>query len=315
MIRDFLHIRIKQFFREMKVLGLTRCIFLLVLFGFAITAIFEYTSKTPHIYYTVMIYLVVIVSIHLNRKDLRFLKTRIGNYKKILLIEYAILTLPLMGGLLYNQYYGVVGLLLIAIGFISAMDKTFSLAITNNKLLQWIPEHCFEWRAGFRKNFLWILLVWFAGLATSFLLGTVPVAIFILAIILMGFYEYGEPYPMLIAYEENADRFLWNKIKMHIKLFSVLFVPLFFSFIAFHPDKWYIPAAEYVIFISLHIYIILTKYAFYQPNMKSHGSQTFGLIGLLGIFFFFLLPVVWILTIYFYFKSKENLNVYLNDYS
>lgn len=315
MIRNFLFIRRKQFFREVKVLGLIRCIFLLILFGFVVTAILEYTSQTPHIYYTVVIYLVVIVSVHLNRKDLKFLKIRIDKYKRILFIEYTILTLPLLVGLLYNQYYGVVGLLLIAIGFISAMEKTFPLVISNNKLLQWIPDHCFEWRAGFRKNFLWILLIWIAGLATSFSLGTVPVAIFILAVILMGFYEYGEPYPMLIAYEKNADNFLWNKIKMHIKLFSILFIPLFFSFIAFHPDKWYIPVAEYVIFISLHIYIILTKYAFYQPNMKSRASQTFGLIGLLGIFFFFLLPVVWILTIYFYFKSKENLNFYMNDYS
>lgn len=83
----------------------------------------------------------------------------------------------------------------------------------------------------------------------------------------------------------------------------------------FHHDIWYIPIIEYFIFISLYIYVILTKYAFYEPNSKSKAAQVFGVIGVIGGIIPVLLPVVWLLSIRFFFKSKENLNIYLNDYN
>lgn len=314
MIKELLQIRVKQFLREVMLLGIFRTVFLMILFSFIIIAILKYTSQTPHIYFTAIIYLFIIMSIHHRRKDLNFLKTQIDFYKRILFVEYTILIIPLIMGLLYNQYYGIIGFILIVIVLISATESTLSLKISNRKFLRWIPDHCFEWKAGIRNFFFWVTLIWIMGLATSFNMGAVPVAVFILGLIPLGFYEYGEPLPMILAYERNANNFLLYKIQMHIKLFSLLSFPLLFSFMAFHSDKWYIPVIEYVILLSVHLYIILIKYAFYEPNRKSRGSQTFGLIGIMGIFFFFLLPVVWVLSVYFYFKSKKNLKPYLYDY-
>ncbi|MCF8336110.1 MAG: hypothetical protein K9H65_05875 [Bacteroidales bacterium] len=314
MIKAFFYIRMKQFIRTMKELGIVRMLFLLILFIFLVVAVFEYTSDSPHVYVTVLIYMAGIITIQLNRKDLAFLETRIHHYKRILIVEYMVLAIPLIAGLLYNHYYGMLILALVSVVLIPNIGKVPRVGIPNKLFLQWIPDDCFEWKAGIRKAFVWIVLIWTIGVATPFSLGTVPLAIVILGIIISGFYEYGEPLPMVLAFEKSNRRFLSHKITMHIKLFSVLSVPLICAFIAFHPDKWYIPVAAYLIFLSLHCYIILTKYAFYEPNTKSRASQTFGLIGILGVFIFLLLPVVWILAIYFYFKSKENLNFYLNDY-
>ena len=98
-------------------------------------------------------------------------------------------------------------------------------------------------------------------------------------------------------------------------IISFLVIPLIVSFVIFHIEKWYIPVFEYLIFSSLHIYIITIKYAFYEPDKKSAAAQIFGAFGVLGCLIPILLPVVWVLGIRFYFKSCKNLNFYLNDYN
>lgn len=37
----------------------------------------------------------------------------------------------------------------------------------------------------------------------------------------------------------------------------------------FHPGQWYIAVVEYLVFCFLHIYVIVTKYTFFEPG-KSH---------------------------------------------
>lgn len=119
---------------------------------------------------------------------------------------------------------------------------------------------------------------------------------------------------MIIAFEKSSKDFLFHKIKRQTVIFSILIIPLIISFLFFHPDKWYIPVVEYLIFITLHIYLILTKYAFYDSNRESPAGQAIVAIGVLGGFIPLFLPVVWLLSIRFYFKSIKNLNYYLNDH-
>jgi hypothetical protein len=61
--------------------------------------------------------------------------------------------------------------------------------------------------------------------------------------------------------------------------------------------------------------LILTKYAFYEPNNKSQAAVAFGAIGALGGIIPVFLPVVWVLSVRFFFKSRENLKIYLNDFN
>jgi len=57
------------------------------------------------------------------------------------------------------------------------------------------------------------------------------------------------------------------------------------------------------------------KYAFYDPGSKISANQVLIAFGPLSIFFPFMLPVIWMLSIKFYFNAKSNLNIYLNDYN
>ncbi len=120
---------------------------------------------------------------------------------------------------------------------------------------------------------------------------------------------------MIIAFEKSANNFLWFKVKMQVILFSVITLPLIVAFVILHFEQWYIPVVEYFIFIFLHIYIIMTKYAFYEPNSKSPVTATLGAIGAVFSMIPIFLPVVWLLSIWFYFKSLTKLKIYLDDFN
>ena len=315
MIQVFINIRFKQISRALEGLGLIRTIFLIGLFGFIGFALFMKTAITPDACYVIGLYLLIIIFFHLNRPDKRFAEINFTNFKLLFLIEYLLFMLPLFICLIYHMHLTLVLSVVVFTLLIVNLDFKLKRKSLNTFIQKLIPSDCFEWKGGVRKTLALIVPLWFIGLGTSFFVGSVPVVIFILGILPLSFYEKGEPIQMILAFEMGTNRFLMHKIKMQIVLFTILSIPLIVSFIAFHQDMWYIPIVEFFIFITGHIYIILTKYAFYQPNNKSNGSQVFGSIGALGIIVPVFIPIIWLLSIRFYFKSKENLNFYLNDYN
>ncbi len=288
---------------------------MLGLLAFLAFTMFMGTSNIPEVYYVSEIYLLIIVFIQIKRQDKIFLKSHFNNYNLIYFIEYLLLSIPIIVCLIFHYQWMIVAVFLFAISLIVNIDFKPKHRSLNTKIQQLIPNDCFEWKAGVRKTLFVIIIFWVIGLGTSFYIGSVPIVILILGIIPLNFYEKGEPYQMIIAYKMNTSKFLFYKIKMQIMLFSILSIPLIVGFIIFHSENWYIPVAEYFIIISLQIYVILTKYAFYEPNSKSSVSSIFGIIGVLGLFIPIFIPIVWLLSLIFYFKSYENLNLYLNDYN
>jgi hypothetical protein len=315
MIQSFINIRIKQILRSSKGLGLIRIIVLTGLLGIAGYGLFTQTRDTPNSFYSIGIYLTIITLVHISRSDGRFLKIHFNNFKLIFLIEYLLLLLPLFACLIYHKHWISVISVSACTSIVVNIDFKIKQKSLNTSIQRLIPSDCFEWKGGVRKTFALIVVLWIVGLGTSFFVGSVPIVLLVLGILPWSFYEKDEPLQMILAYEMGPDKFLIHKIKMQLSLFTILSLPLIFSFLIFHPDKWYIPIAEFLIFTTSHIYIILTKYAFYQPNNKSSGAKAWVAIGAMGLIIPVLIPVVWLLSIRFYFKSKETLKFYLNDYN
>lgn len=315
MIETLIKIRFKQFYRALISIGLIRIIFLIGLFAFIVFVLFIETSKSPDSYYVAGITSLILLMVQTKREDKLFLKTNFDQYKQICFAEYLILASIIIAFLFFHFQWIPLLLLISAIYVIIHLDLKSKQRNLNTRLQQLIPSACFEWKGGVRQTLFFLIPLWIIGLGTSPFIGSVPVVLFILGIIPFSFYEKGEPYQMILAYEMGTNQFLFHKIKMQISLFSVLAMPLIAAFLVFHHELWYIPIAEYFIFISLYIYLILTKYAFYEPNCKSTPAQVFVAIGAVGGIIPVFLPVVWLLSIRFFFKSKENLNIYLYDYN
>lgn len=315
MIEAFVKIRLKQFYRGMTGIGLIRIIFLIGLVGFIVFVLFIETSKAPDSYYVTGITSLILFMVQAKRQDKSFLKANFDRYKRICFVEYLILASIPMAFLIFHFQWIPLLLLISAIYLIIHLDLKSKQRNLNTRLQQLIPAKCFEWKGGVRQTIFILIPLWMIGLGTSFSIGSVPIVLFILGVIPFSFYEKGEPYQMIIAYEMGTSQFLFHKIRTLIAMFSILSIPLIAAFLVFHPEIWYIPVIEYFIFISLYIYLILTKYAFYEPNCKSTSAQIFGIIGAIGGIIPVFLPVVWLLSIRFFFKSNENLNIYLNDYN
>ncbi len=314
MIQAFLSIRWKQFIRGMIGIGLFRLLFLLVISGFVVVFVFLQTAQSPNSLYAAGAAILLVAGIQQKRNDKFFLKAHFSSYRLVYLIEYVLLLLPIQAFMIFHFQWLALGVLLLGVGITIHLDIRLVTRNRNYKLLQLIPTECFEWKAGIRKT-IWIVLpLWIIALATSFFVGSVPTALFFLGFIPLGFYETGEPYQMVMAYEKATSLFLARKLKLNILLFSALALPLVLAFIVFHLQLWYIPVAEYFIFISLQVFIILSKYAYYEPNNKSTTAQVFVFVGILSTIVPVLLPVVWILSVSFYFKANQTLNIYLHDY-
>ena len=315
MIQPFIKIRCKQILRATNGLGLFRIIFLIGLFGIIVFGLFMQTAKTPNSYLAVCAYMMIIMMIQVKRMDKQFFKIHFINSKLILLMEYSLLVTPLFICLIFHKQWTLTISIIVLISLIVNVDFKSRQKSLNTAIQGLIPSSCFEWKSGVRKTLVLMFAFWIIGLGTSFFVGSIPVVLFILGIFPFTFYEKCEPIQMLLAYEKGTNWFLIHKIKIHIVLFTTLSIPLIIAFLLFHPDKWYIPVIEYFILINSHIYVILTKYAFFQPNSKSSGAQAFGLIGAIGMIIPVFIPLIWLLSIRFYFKSRENLNFYLNDYN
>lgn len=328
MIAAFINIRFKQLYRLLSDIGLFRTIILVIFLGAPfIYVLYVRAAVTP--FSVTGVYFAIVVLIHINRSDKLFLKIHFDNYKLIYGVEYLLLSLPLLICLIfYHQWLAIFASLILLVLItnleisrkrqnLSSNPVIISCKSRNSiaKLQQWIPDDSFEWKAGIRKIFFLVIIVWILGAGTSFFIAGAPVAIFILGIIQPGSNEKSESLPMVLAFEMKTKKFLFHKIKLQVVIFSVLVIPLMISFVIFHPERWYIPVAEYLILVSYQIYLILTKYAFYRPHTKSQAVFTFAEVGAVGVLIPVFLPLLWFLSVWFYIKSFKNLDFYLHDYN
>ncbi len=152
------------------------------------------------------------------------------------------------------------------------------------------------------------------GMAFSFFTGAVPIAIFVLGLIPLKFFEKGEPVQVLIAAEKSPVKLIFGKFKSHALIFTLISLPLMLVFFILHFEIWYLVFVEFVIFLSLHFYFMLLKYAWYIPNQKPGSVEVFSGIGAVGVILPIFLPLVWLLTLWFYFKAVANLKQYLHDF-
>jgi len=308
-------IRAKQLFRVAGEAGIFRAIFLFALMCFVILALFVKLAETAYQELIVGVYAFAILSFHIKRKDKEFIRVYAAKPRVVFLTEYFLFSLPLLIALVYYQLWSFVlffSLFLVAIQFLQTGTRAISINLWFQKI---IPDDNFEWKAGIRKNLIVFTGVWFLGLTGSFFVASVPITIFILGVIVMGFYESSEPLQILLADELGTARFMIKKIKGHLMVFTLALAPLVLSFLIFHPQYYYIALAEFFMFELLLVYIIFLKYAFYRLDNRSGATGIFSMIGLISVFIPVFFPVVLILSLKFLFQAKNNLNFYLDDFN
>ena len=302
-------------YRASSGLGLFRSLFVAFLLLFLLMALYTYISIPEWSGWISAAYLVSIFIIHIKRPDTQFLKVNFINYRLVFFFEYVLLAFLLLVFLLYFQFFELASVTLLAIAAIPFLGFSFQKKGLNNRIIRAIPDEAFEWKAGIRKNFIFGIIVWLTGMFTSGYVGSVPVAIIMLSLVVVNFFEVGEPLSILISPELNPKQFLFRKLVLSQTIISIIFLPLVMAFVLFHPELWYIPVIEFVLISFILCYAIFLKYAFYKPNEQLVAGQVFTAIGAMSLFLPFLIPMVWVLSVRFYYQSISNLKPYLDDFN
>nr|MDA3865190.1 hypothetical protein [Salinivirgaceae bacterium] len=94
MIKTLLKIRLKQIYREISGIGLIRLIVLAGIIGFVGLALYIPASDKSTSQYISIGFLLVVMLIHLKRRDKLFLKSHFSDHKILMLSEYIVLSVP-----------------------------------------------------------------------------------------------------------------------------------------------------------------------------------------------------------------------------
>jgi hypothetical protein len=254
--------------------------------------------------------------IHLKRRDKNFLKINISRFQTVYSVEYLVLLSPLIICLLLYGRWLV--LLYVAVGtlLISAIDYNFSIRrkTFNAGIPKLIPADMYEWKAGVRRNLTVLLIVYGLGICLSYFVAAIPVAIVITGLIILDFFTANESWQILLSFEKSPEKLLFHKIKRHALLYAIINLPLVILFMLFHADLWYIPVIGLIVLLSIHIYMITIKFAFFRMDGNNGTNTMWQLIGITIGIIPITTPLLLLLSGFFFNKACMNLKPLLHDF-
>ena len=313
---NILLLRCKQFFRIFCRLGVIRAFVVLGVIAFSIAAVYKLIAAEKNIHLIAAGYWLLLLVIHLRRKDKNFLKINIPSFRAVYAVEYMVLSIPLIISVLLCGNRWVSGYIAVGILFISLIDhnrkilhKTF-----NTNLQKLIPSDLYEWKAGVRKNLILLFTVYGLGVCLSLFVAAIPVAMVITGLIISDFFAANESWQMLLSFEKSAKKMLLYKMKRHSLLYAIGSFPLVILFVLFHPDFWYIPLIAFIALLSIHIYMITVKFARYEMDGKSSISPVLQFIGIGFGLIPVMTPFLWLFSVFFFQRACINLKPVLHDF-
>jgi len=311
LVSKILIFRLKQLWRLFKQVGFVRIILLAsIIAGFLAFELPDLISGSGLL--LVLIYPLIILPIHLLRKDQGFLRKLNVSKEVILAGEYHALSLLYSLFLVFFQQWLAIflGHLLITIVLFIPSIKVEKKYRDNNQSIKWVPVNLFEWRSYFRqrKFFLFICFV-LAGLLSTYAIA-IPIAILLLVASFSEAFTHIESKELIESYPRNSN-FLWSKLKDHSIFIHLLFLPFYALFMLFHLELWYILVLLLIIIECSICFCLLFKYSWFgYAKSEIHNQIPFAIFFISTILFF----PVGIAFLYFYWKKAiKALPVYVKN--
>jgi|SRR5690625_292026 len=304
-MKAYLQLQFKMMNRKFKELGLEPIFaYLLLLSAFIVFSIFifERTEFAKYIYLLLALFFIGKLS-EIQRND--FLKLAFGDKKKnkIRIMENFLISLPFAIFLVYRQEFLFSGVLILL---------TIVLALLNYKanLSFVIPtpfsKEPFEFCLGFRNTFYLYFIAYgltiISILVENFNLGVFAMLLMFYTTLL--YYSKPEKEYFVWNFGQNAQEFLFAKIKTAIKFSSFSVAPVFIALLIFDYNKIGLLALFLIIGFALLVFMILAKYANY-PEEFSFTQAIFLMISIMFP------PILIFLIPYFYNKSTKQLSILL----
>lgn len=310
----FLKIRGAQFLRELKSLGLFYALLLCVAAVAGLWFFYRLQEKSEPRYGSMLFISAMLISIHFNRRDHRFIKLVARHPHLVYCTEYGAVALVAFAlSFLKSQ-----SLLLLLLFPLIALLSLVPVVHRQNKRSGWLgnvfPASNYEWKSGIRSTG-WMIpfLVMVAILVAPLPFASLGVCWIILALS-MSFYEQGESRQMVASFMKRPPAFLLSRIYLHCRTFFILISPALISNLYFFPSKWWV-GLFFITFCSLNIAVFVTsKYAVWQHGQMNRSASLINTICMIGIFIPFLLPLPAVVLLRNYRRAIQNLKPLLNDF-
>jgi hypothetical protein len=304
-MKTLLTLRAKILYRIALEIGWLRSVFVIAFLIYLFFQVFALKNS----YIILSINILTIFSLQTTRSDKSFLRSASIPFKQLFILEYLILSIPYILYFTLNQYFiELIGLVL-ALPMISLMNLTFKTQQLRSLSFAVVPASVFEWRAGLRQLWFFILLA-YIGSAIFYQSVTIIVLCNLLLIInLASFYLQGESKTLLQLPQLAPLPFLTFKIKYHVLFSTFLVFPFALLLFTVHPELWFLAVLLLVINLFMQIFAILQKYAVWSPNSNLQPNMTLYLFYFISFVIPFLLPVGIFLFIRAYRKAVKNLKL------
>lgn len=310
-----LGVRRKQALRISEQIGIVRLLFLIAFLGVPLFFFLSNPLSEQNGYWISAIFSLVLFTIHQSRSDKRFLKTTFKSPFWIEVIEYSVPGIPVLSLLLINGL-PLPGMILILsiflIPFIPERAKKEYFAQLTNQLIN--PEH-FELRALLRRHKVLMILTFSCGLIFSFQPVVGLIAIYIITFLIGQAHQYGEPVSYIISQEKRTSHFLYNKWLHVVKFWSMFSMPIVIATLIQNPTLWMITLAIVIIMSIYLLFVVMSKYAFFEPNSPLDASNFYISIGALSIILPILLPFLPGLIVISWIKAVKKLKPLLDDFN
>lgn len=310
----FISLRIRQSFRWIRSLGIGYGLALISAFSFGIYYLLELAKTSWGAEVIFGISFLIIISIQLTRKDIKFLSLFSNQPKLVLVMDYLLICLVPILVMLISGDLILVAILLASLFPVSSIGFNRFETFSQPKLifLSFLP---FEWQSGIRTNFLLTLIVFLLGVASLFLPYGVLIFEFAFLLFLAGNYQDCESRQILESHRLSPGLFLKKRLGSALKAYFGITVPLFALNILIYSEGWIICIAAMFYGGIILAYLLLSKYAYFQVNERSNQSEVTTGIVFLSLFLPFLIPLPLILVFRNYGKAKLTLKPYLNDFN
>lgn len=261
-----------------------------------------------------LVALIVIVRLHLLRRDRRLLAQLLPHPGVQIAAEYLLLAL-LPGVLLLLQ-----GAPFHALGLLAAAPACSLIPpyTPSGVPLRWLRTawlaYSPEWTAGLRRHPVAAGALLLACLGCAALPWAGFPALCLAALFCSELYADNEPLPLLLLAERGSARTLVGKVTTAWRNYFLLAAPAAVLSLLLHPEGAWLAAVWLPYAALVLIYSVLAKYARYDPATVRPTLPGATLIGYLGFLVPFFLPVTLALIVAYALRAERNLNRYLYDY-
>lgn len=312
LLRTILFLRFKQALRIVQEMEAGRVLFLLPV----VIAIGYWPVKFSAVPEAQLMvaggWLLVLVGIHRKRGDVQFLQLASQRARQVMTLEYAAMSLPLLVLLIAFSGWMAAGAVAVGIPVVTLIPPSKKRHTLRKTIALPFAPYDFEWRSGFRQQWLAIVAIEAGALALSHYPFLPLLALLGMAMLAASFYQQCESSAMVAGTGLTAKTFLKFKIQRGLLWFVPLTIPLVIACIWSAPYLWPVVLFASVFSAAVVAFSIVLKYSHFASGTNTSANGMTVAIFSAGGLIPFLLPIPILMFIREWPAALKNLSTYLH---